>query len=1350
MAYIVNTTQTDAVVAASYTVSLGAHQTGDLLLVFLAQDGGATAISTASSGWSVLIQERAGSASRHAVAYCIASSGAEAAPVFSGSNDDWLGCCVVVRDAHATPFGSLVDGTDFASDTFSTGGSHSTPALTSATDGCLLFYSTGVDGPGATFQVRNALSEVRCVAKQTDAANVNILQTVGYVQQQGAGAAPTATIYKASLNRPGTAIVLAVRNKAGGALQSDIRPSITELYCYGNFGSVSDPAITWEAADQFAASINGITCTSTAPTVTAGNSGNQGANWGTHTALRSAAAGGSGLWVGGTHAIASTDMSGKVFGLQFYRSFPTTDNFAGAEGLLVAFSDGTNWAAYRPQSKSNGWVTSTPNACFIAPGVAEAYASSGTVNWSAITRIGYFWHRIGAAATNADIGVKNAVLFGTTAITGGGESRPATFADYAAAMQSWGGWEWADLQGGVQTLAKSSVQIGDSTNATYFDAGAESLAFPRAYGTAASDQMKWNVGENAVSVAIKAGANDTINLAACGVVTQVNQAMNIDAASSGSADYSFAGASIVGYTPTWSTNVPAASATFTECGKIDAKGSDWTDCTIKRTTSTDAAIAFTADGGSMTRCTIDVSSTDANYHLELGADVTEIALADVTFTGTPAVDKIRVQATTGTVTIVTSGSTALLDTDITSEGATVILDAPSVSRGLAFTGLVAGSTVKVFDTGTTDELFADTNSGTSETWSEDVPGSLTVDYTIQKDGYLPIRVTGVTVTGAVSGGVLVTPIQQSVDRAYAASSGLAFGSTATVNTGDKVFSVTTATTVQNWYCFMVESWRTEATLQNVAFPLSANGPNSFQLAGDWTFDEDSLAFLSRDGVRYLNSAGDITDAWAALLAVGVPSGMTVRYQQTDGGTTQSAANTGNIDQLVKIVEAGNFDYSGHLVLKVQGDGYDQAEFDAIATYGTLEDQLYVVSLVPTANGIAAQGGITGITLTDHGASPVTWNSKQFSLTITDDTGHSGEEILQWVRDQNAFDYHDLVQTNGAKFKTVRGRVYGDTGATLKGVRVLTSEGEPHPDFDLFTADDGTTYSPPVIAQALATILADSRVQLYNVTQAAEVENVFITGTSYSKTVTTEADTGDVLRLTVHKKGRQTAIATAVWAASGITFLIDQPEDAIYTTWGIDGEAVSEFSLDVTGTIEIDANDADGSTTKTRLGAWYSYILTTENGIRHAVGAITALAANAIRINVDVLDMAIENTNATTALRFTDNDVRLYRSDGSSIIAVTSYSIHNDYSGVPDVAIVNVEGSSVITGDIADIASYVPTAAATASAVWATDEAARVADLAKIHGLVADTPLVVTPTSRTAGSISQTITQDGDAVTVSRT
>ncbi len=90
----------------------------------------------------------------------------------------------------------------------------------------------------------------------------------------------------------------------------------------------------------------------------------------------------------------------------------------------------------------------------------------------------------------------------------------------------------------------------------------------------------------------------------------------------------------------------------------------------------------------------------------------------------------------------------------------VIRAAPPPPAGLTINDLVAGSTVRVFETGTTTIIDSTTNSGTSLT----VTGIVTdVDYTIQKDGYIPIRVVGQAVSG-----VTVVAGTQTVDRAYQA------------------------------------------------------------------------------------------------------------------------------------------------------------------------------------------------------------------------------------------------------------------------------------------------------------------------------------------------------------------------------------------------------------------------------------------------------------------------------------------------------------------------------------------------------------------------------------------------------
>lgn len=409
---------------------------------------------------------------------------------------------------------------------------------------------------------------------------------------------------------------------------------------------------------------------------------------------------------------------------------------------------------------------------------------------------------------------------------------------------------------------------------------------------------------------------------------------------------------------------------------------------------------------------------------------------------------------------------------------------------------------------------------------------------------------------------------------------------------------------------------------------------------------------------------------------------------------------------------------GPWTYRIRKYGFDELE-------GTVSESSYSLGTAGTAFNVAFGGSanqvarssltgnastalaIAGITVTDHGASPVTWNSKQWSITITVDLAtypaRSLLEIFQHIKagisqtsswnGKVGLLWHVLMEESGGSYITQRGKS-GGAGASLKGVRVVDQAGNALSGVTM-TADDGTTYLLPSPAAVSATVLADTRVQLYNVTQATELDNVFVTGTAYSKTVTT-ASIGDVIRLRVCKLGYQPYETFGVWSGSDITLLTSQISDPIYAAWGIDGSNIPEFSGDVTGHIYIDANDLDGATTKTRLGAWYSWVLTTEIGIRHFYGAVTYIAVNSIRINVEIADVLIENTNATTALRFTDTDVRLYRSNGTSVIAPTSYSIHNDYSGVPDVVETGVSG---LTGAESAQLMGLPDAGANANAVW---------------------------------------------------
>jgi pyruvate-formate lyase-activating enzyme len=629
--------------------------------------------------------------------------------------------------------------------------------------------------------------------------------------------------------------------------------------------------------------------------------------------------------------------------------------------------------------------------------------------------------------------------------------------------------------------------------------------------------------------------------------------------------------------------------------------------------------------------------------------------------------------------------------------------------GITFENLVAGSSVRVFQTGTQTLEDNNESTGTSWTWSEETTGSITVDYTIQQPGYRPIRVTGVQLTAAETGGVITVQVQQVLDRSYVASSGLTFGTTAIVDANNKEVEVSAATTVQNWYSFMIESWIDETALYNVAFPFDTNGPNSFTLTDGWEWGDGatSIAFLSRDGMRYTDG-GTTTAVWAAFLSIGVPAGLTVRYQQSDGGTTQEAGAAGEIDELIQIfgdTTHGNFDATGYLVLKAQGEGYDEGVVDAVALYGTLEDQFYVVGLLPSANGVATgDPSVSGVTITDHGASPVTWNGKEFSITITDSAGgNTGTDIMRWLRynygqggtfqGKDAFNWHDLVQTSGSDFQTVRGVIYGDVGATLKGVRVVQNDGTTsHPDFASFTADDGTAYVPPTqVTISNSNIVNGCRVQLYNVTQDIEIENRLLPSAGYSYTGLfgpgEDLEDGDVIRLRATYQSGVTAKLpyeqSSVVSAAGISFLGVETDDEVYILYGVDGSGVTKFAADY---VQDDINLViGGNWTGEELYAWWVYNLTTEQGIREFFGAVTAIDAGNIRFNTDVVGLLLDNNTANNY--YQNDNIRIFRSD-------EAYPVRNPTTGGGGldvvwrsqvyVATVTVSGSNVITGALADV------------------------------------------------------------------
>lgn len=918
MAWLVTKSRQEQASGATFTPSFTGLdiQTNDWIGICLTNDhpSGTTPAIAPPAGWTKVDTAFTVSGGvEHGWIYKIAASGAEAAPVITVNNDDTLAHIEIWRDVDtSTPIDCVATRADWNL------ASSATCNTASASAGSTVIYSVGAD---AAHRMRFKLSDAVCLDRAyTTAAAVAHL--VGYRQLDGAATFSAVTAYGRDAAEGGTFCAFALRNKSGGAQSPDVRVTSQELKWYGAFGATHD-GVTWLAPDQFAGTgvtIGGYAVSATTPTVLNTVPETTAANWGTSTSLATTDATAN-ILIGGCHTITSANLTDCVASIEWRSNLASTSARSGAAGVLIGFSDGTNWSVFQIATQAYSWDSSDIHAALVAcaAGKATAFATSGTLDWTAVTKVGYFWHKATANSGDALI-IRNLTAISKVALTGGGASRAAKPTDISTALSAMGHIELAKLQSTKQVQVRHNTQIGDGTNATYYDHTAFSVEFPGRWSASTMDnwQMYFNALANALEIRVKAKASDTINTIAGVFATDTEQNFVMDSATSASATYSNNGLSLVNWLYTGDTEALVSGGTFSGCDEVAFKGADVTGVTITNTTSTDAACSWDANGGSMTSSTIDVTGTSAAYHIELGTSVTAITLTDVTFTGTPGTDKVHVLATTGTVTITISGTTSLVAGDVTSAGATVVIAAPQ----------------------------------------------------------------------------------------------------------------------------------------------------------------------------------------------------------------------------------------------------------------------------PTLS---------------------------------------------------------------------------------------------------------------------ATVLASSRIVLYNNTTAAELDNTAPAGTSWSKVITSGASINDSLTLYAFKEGYEEFSTTFLYTGVNATLLVTQAVHtdiaSLRTELGItDYTTITEFAPDTTGHVYIESNDVDGSSQKARAAIWYNGILTTEGGARYFRGGMTILSTAAFRINVSVVDMLFENLVSATPLRFTDIERRLYRSDGSSIIAPTSYSIHNDYSGVPDTVETGVSG---LTGSESAQLMALPSAATIASTTVGT-------------------------------------------------
>jgi hypothetical protein len=1216
----------------------------------------------------------------------------------NGASTAWAAVAWVVRDAPDVADQSWID-VNVRADNNISARVLSIPSATTTEADCLLltvFTSTGA----SAFETPDRFWGMDfSVAKTGDNplfSNTAQRAIVASRAQFTAGATPTYDYVTANAGGVRSQIWnIAIKNKVGGARPIGIANPPTRVFDYYENNTFTTAATVLTSLSTIHATIDGQT--TFAPATIANVSQVPGVITNNPPILfwyrriritpPTATTGVSGVrW----DLPATTDYTAGLWVLFLQRNSATTDSLA---GIYHYFEDSTgNWAVYRPLTRLQGALYNT--LIRYLPDEPIVDGSVTPVDLTDITKRGVAYRQITSSIQARDFHFSRECVQPFAApltLIGGGPANPITARTVARMLDSGGAWQLSFAQGQGQQVITMPYQLGDGTVATYVDEEAQALEYPSVGGV-----LGYTVDAGRQEIRVKASASDTILLDAGIKGTSRIHDFVFDSASSTSATYGTAGI-FLGFDFTAKTGINIQGATFIGCPEIDAKGAQFNNCVIKKSASVDAAIAFDTNA-SMSGTTIDVTGTNAAFHLELGASVTAFTLTNVTFLGTPGTNKINVLATTGTVDITIAGSTTLVSGDITTAGATVNLIAPTAD--LTVTSSESGTFLQVFATGTQTVLASTT--GTTLTYTH---SSETVDIVAQKSGFLPQRITGVVLSGNITQAFTLTD-----DFNYESGHGLVYTIDASWSRANNELTVPNfGPTVRQVYSLMIDAFIAQSSLYNTAFNLSMNGPTSLFLIDDAEGATDGdIENMTGGGVRYLSGAGVVTSEFVGVQSQGVVAGSQPRYELGVGSTIASARVTGNVNEIVKAygdATHGNFDYRGNLQFKVQRNGYRQAEADVLVAYGiaTLEPTLYIITLtmLEIVGLTLGDPGVSGLALTDDSAAPVSWDAgdgaKLYSIALTDTGTNTGENVLRWLnynlsltatfQGKDPFYWPEIVLDNGSAYETLRGILH-DNPDVIAGARVIDGSANPHPDFTRFEADNGTYGTPPVFANVSITgILTGSKVRIYNVTTTTETF-IGTPGTSYSDSYIdgTTYTAGDTVNVRIHKRGRLTFETTVVAAASGWSVVANQLEDEVYTDLAIDGSLVTSFAadyvnLEVNVTIAANFNIAD-------FYAWWSYNLESDDGIRDFVGGITAIDVGNFRINDAVVDLYIDNTTATN-LRQLDNR-RIFRAD-------QAYPVKSSGGGGIDIVwrntvLIAVTGSGVTPQDKTDIIDGVLSAA----------------------------------------------------------
>ena len=353
------------------TVALpaGVIQTNDFIIIGVAQDN-ATGFTT-PSGYTAQITFGANAGVGMQVFTKVAGS-SESDPKIVGVADDWVYDLQIWRDLDTTTPVETTSKTNWTTTATAT----SADVTTSTNDCVVLDYVCG-DSTLLGFHDQTA------TPVGYGNANGTVLLSSCYKTKQTAGTVAGVKWYWDQADEGGNLVRLVLKNKTSGAIPPVATP-VTMIE-----PSHLAAAATISAPNALFTTIGGVNVDTSVTTADAVQTVDPfvGVSY-----VRLGSSNNNAYWAGGIFTLASTEnLSGAIVSFLWRMS---TLSVLGSLGTIVVFRDGSgNWVAYRLSQKLGTSAAPTTYTAHIEVGVATAYDSSGTIDWTNITHIATLYQR---------------------------------------------------------------------------------------------------------------------------------------------------------------------------------------------------------------------------------------------------------------------------------------------------------------------------------------------------------------------------------------------------------------------------------------------------------------------------------------------------------------------------------------------------------------------------------------------------------------------------------------------------------------------------------------------------------------------------------------------------------------------------------------------------------------------------------------------------------------------------------------------------------------------------------------------------------------------------------------------